>query len=208
LANDIEADVNRLRRRIKVKKQAEIIKHMSDKELLINLYVTQLIMLTIALFTSWLLTNNVVAFLNIIELRNDHVVIGLAFGIIVVTFELFLFRTLPYSWFDDGGINNRVFSRRHPLHIVVLSAVVAISEEVLFRGVIQSYAGLWVASLLFTLIHFRYLANRFLVIFTVLVSVSLGVLFELTDNLLTVIVAHFIIDCLLGLYIRYFHNKR
>ncbi|MCR6110620.1 CPBP family intramembrane metalloprotease [Bacillus sp. A301a_S52] len=190
-----------------MKKQAEIIKHISDKELLINLYATQLIMFIIALFTSWLIKGDVFAVLNVFQLSGDHLLIGLTFGVAIVTFELFLSRILPPSWFDDGGINKRVFSSRHPFHIVVLSAIVAISEEVLFRGVIQTYAGLWVASILFTLIHFRYLANRFLFIFTILLSVSLGVLFELTGNLLTAIVAHFIIDCLLGLHIRYFDNK-
>jgi membrane protease YdiL (CAAX protease family) len=96
-----------------------------------------------------------------------------------------------------------VFSNLHPVHIGFLSLIVAMSEEILFRGVLQSQFGIWIASLLFALVHFRYLSNLFLFTITIGLSFSLGILFFLTENLLTVIVAHFVIDFILGLLIRY-----
>lgn len=182
-------------------KQAELIKKLTDRELLLNLYVTQITMLVVAILISWLLGNPFIP-LTYLFLQWDHVLIGVIFGVIVVLLEVLLYKKIPEKWFDDGGINKRVFSNLHPVHIVFLSLIVATSEEILFRGVLQSQFGIWVASLLFALVHFRYLSNIFLFSFTVALSFSLGGLFLLTENLLTVIVAHFVIDVILGLLIR------
>jgi len=188
-----------------VNKQAELIKKLTDRELLLNLYVTQIAILVVAILISWLLGNPFIP-LTYLFLQWDHVLIGVIFGVIVVLLEVFLYKKVPKKWFDDGGINQRVFSNLHPVHIVFLSLIVATSEEILFRGVLQSQFGIWMASLLFALVHFRYLSNIFLFSITVALSFSLGGLFLLTENLLTVIVAHFVIDVILGLLIRY-ENK-
>lgn len=79
--------------------------------------------------------------------------------------------------------------------------IVAISEEVLFRGVIQSVFGYIVASTLFALMHYRYFKKIVLFSLLVLLSFLLGFLFELTNSLYVTIVFHFIVDFLLGLYI-------
>ncbi|WP_416149678.1 lysostaphin resistance A-like protein [Salipaludibacillus sp. HK11] len=187
-------------------KQAELIAKLTDKELLLNLYVTQIAMLGIAILLSWLLGNPLLPF-DYFYFHINHLLIGLIFGVIIVLIEVFLYQKLPRSWFDDGGINERIFSNRHPVHIGVLSLLVASSEEILFRGLLQSQFGIWVASFLFAVIHFRYLTNKFLLLFTVVLSFSLGALFLFTENLLTVIVAHFVIDFLLGLFIRLKNGK-
>lgn len=184
-----------------VKKQAELIKKLTDRELLLNLYVTQITMLIVAVLISWLLGDPLIS-LKYVYFHWDHVLIGLVFGFVVVIIELFLYKNIPRKWFDDGGINERVFSHLHPLHIGVLSMVVAISEEVLFRGVIQSQFGIWISSLLFALVHLRYLSNSFLFSITLGLSFSLGGLFLVTENLFAVIIAHFVIDFILGLLIR------
>ncbi|WP_280768267.1 CPBP family intramembrane glutamic endopeptidase [Salipaludibacillus daqingensis] len=183
-------------------KQAELIKKLTDKELILNLYVTQIGMLVIAILISLFLGNVFLPFQHLF-FQLDHLMIGFVFGIGVVLIELFLYRIVPRKWFDDGGINERVFSALHPIHIVFISLIVAISEEILFRGVLQSQFGIWIASFIFALVHFRYLSNIFLFSVTVALSFSLGGLFLWTENLLTVIVAHFIIDVILGLLIRY-----
>lgn len=184
-------------------KQAEVIKKLTDRELLLNLYVTQGILLFIALLLSWWWQGSPLAVFHAISFRLDHVIIGAAFGILVVVVEIFLYWMLPSKWFDDGGINKRVFAGRHPVHIAVLSFVVAFSEEVLFRGILQTQFGIWIASFIFAIIHFRYLSNAFLFLFTVTLSFSLGLLYLYTGNLLSVITAHFIIDFLLGLMLRF-----
>lgn len=186
-----------------VRNQRELIKNLSDKELLLNLYLTQAFLVIIALVVSRWWTGYWFAPLETISFSFYHVMVGLFFGVTVVLIEVVLYQKLPKSWFDDGGINYRMFSNRHPFHIFILSMVVAFCEELLFRGVLQTHFGLWVASFLFAIIHIRYLANTFLFTFTIVLSVSLGALYYYTENLLTVIIAHLTIDFLLGMLIRY-----
>ncbi|MGJ9384859.1 lysostaphin resistance A-like protein [Salipaludibacillus sp. CF4.18] len=184
-------------------KQSELIKTLTDKELLQNLYLTQMTILVIGIVISKWLTGRWFSPLDNIHFQIEHILMGFVIGLSVVFLELILYKILPSSWFDDGGINSRIFLKRSPLHILVLTVVIAFSEEFLFRGVLQTNFGLWIASFLFAIIHIRYLSNLFLFSFTVLLSISLGFLYYFTDNLLTVIVAHFTIDFILGLMIRY-----
>lgn len=184
-------------------KQSDLIKTLTDKELLQNLYFTQVLILVSGIIISKWLTGRWFSPLDHIFFQSEHLLIGLFFGVAVVVLEFILYKILPSSWFDDGGINYRIFSKRSPLHILLLSAVIAFSEELLFRGVLQTNFGLWIASFLVAIIHIRYLTNLFLFSFTVVLSISLGFLYYFTENLLTVIIAHFTIDFLLGLMIRY-----
>jgi CAAX protease family protein len=79
--------------------------------------------------------------------------------------------------------------------LAALAVVAGISEEVLFRGVIQpgltrwlpAGAALLVTSLLFGLVHF---ASRTYAIFAALMGLYLGALFLLVGNLFAPIVAH------------------
>ncbi len=121
---------------------------------------------------------------------------------------IYLFiKFLPDHYYDDGGINERIFQNRSVFHIVIISALVAFCEEVLFRGVIQTHFGLVVSSIIFALIHFRYLFNWFLFLNVVLLSFFIGYIYMITDNLSVTIFMHFLIDCLLGLTIRLKHYK-
>ncbi|MDQ0257675.1 membrane protease YdiL (CAAX protease family) [Evansella vedderi] len=184
-------------------KQADIIKNLTDKELLLNLYFTQFLMLGLALIGSRILTGNWLYPFTFIQWNVNHIIIGITAAVFVVVVELILAKFLPRKWFDDGGINERIFKGRHPLHIGFISLIVGISEEVMFRGLLQTTFGIIPASLIFALIHIRYLHNYFLFSFTILLSFFLGFLFYLTENLLTVIICHMLIDMLLGLCIKY-----
>lgn len=81
--------------------------------------------------------------------------------------------------------------------------LVAIAEELLFRGVIQTTFGYLISSTLFALIHFRYLKKPVLLISVLFVSFYIGYIFILTENLLVTITAHFVVDFTLGLVIRF-----
>jgi membrane protease YdiL (CAAX protease family) len=186
-----------------VTKQSEIIKHLSDRELVLNLYITQFIMLLAALILSRFIFESWFYPFTLISWNLNHLLIGAGAGLFIVLIELAAVRYLPKSWFDDGGINERMFKNRSPYHIVFLSFVIGFSEELLFRGVLQTSIGFIPASLIFALIHFRYLDNFFLFSFTVGMSFFLGYLFLVTGNLLTVILCHMVIDMLLGGCIRY-----
>ncbi len=53
-----------------------------------------------------------------------------------------LIRYVPEQWYDDGGINEKLFRSRSVPHIFIMTAIIAFCEELLFRGVIQTHVGL------------------------------------------------------------------
>lgn len=181
-----------------------LIKNLSDKELLIQLYVTQFIILAVALVLGFILFNRVDEFLFLFDWQDPMIwKLGALSGGIIVLIDVIMMKLLPSSMYDDGGLNERIFRNRSIPHIAFISAMVAFSEEILFRGVIQTHVGLILASVIFAIIHYRYLFNWFLFLNIVLLSLFIGFVYQLTENLVVTIVMHFIIDFLLGIFLRF-----
>ncbi|WP_085992005.1 CPBP family intramembrane glutamic endopeptidase [Oceanobacillus senegalensis] len=185
-------------------KQREIIKQLSDKELKKQLFLSQAILLGIAILLSLIFFNSFSDWLVYIEWNEKEVLLfGIIPGLIIVIFDLFLMKIFPKHALDDGGINERILRGQPIGFIFLLSIFVSISEELLFRGVIQTTFGYIVASVIFALVHFRYLTKPILFVSIVMVSFIIGYLFEITENILVTIFAHFTVDFLLGLIIRF-----
>ncbi|MEK5106366.1 CPBP family intramembrane glutamic endopeptidase [Cytobacillus sp. FSL K6-0129] len=182
-------------------KYEETIRLLSDKELRFHLYLTQVFLLFIALVIGLFLFHSWDSFFALFQWDGPSIAIGILSGLVIVMLDIIGMRVLPPSYYNDGGVNIRIFSSLSPAHIVVITLIIAFSEEVLFRGVLQTHFGLIVTSLIFALVHYRYLFQWFLFLNVVLLSFFIGWIYELTGNLLATIIMHFIIDCLLGLYI-------
>ncbi|MDQ0197463.1 CPBP family intramembrane glutamic endopeptidase [Neobacillus ginsengisoli] len=181
----------------------ELINGLSDKELLFHLYMTQIILLVISFILGILLFEHF-SFLNHLYWLDFKVIsIGIPMGLAVVIVDIILMKWLPSSFYDDGGLNERLFRNKNILHIMMIAAIVALSEELLFRGIIQTKVGLILASIIFAIIHYRYLFNWFLFLNIVLLSFFIGIIYQWTNNLAVTIIMHFIIDFLLGIYIKY-----
>jgi membrane protease YdiL (CAAX protease family) len=186
-----------------LRNQAELIKHLSDRELLFHLYLTQLVLLVISAVLGLFLFQSLENFKQVWQPNLIQIfTYGGVAGLTVIFIDLWLMKLLPNHYFDDGGINERVFQNRSYIHIFILSWVIAITEEWLFRGVIQTHYGILIASILFALLHVRYLKKW--VLFTIVISLSflLGWLYEITQNLFVTIFAHFLIDFIFGVKIR------
>ncbi|WP_209122548.1 type II CAAX endopeptidase family protein [Alkalihalobacillus sp. BA299] len=189
-------------------KQAKMIQEMTDREILLNLYITQAIMLLSAIGLGFIWMEDLSAVWQLFKWNPAQIfLIGGSIAAIVITIDLLFEYFLPKKWVDDGGINERVFAKRSVIHIFFIAAVVSVCEEVLFRGILQTQLGLIPASLLFALIHFRYLSKIILFTMAVVLSFGLGLLFALTNNLLVPIFTHFLIDFVLGLFIMYKARK-
>ncbi|WP_237664441.1 CPBP family intramembrane glutamic endopeptidase [Sutcliffiella horikoshii] len=189
-------------------RQAEVIKNMSPKELLFHLYLSQLAFLVIGVILAFILFDNFASFFRIFPWKPLEVlVIGTIVGISVVGIDLLLMKWLPKDLLDDGGINEKMFQTRSVPHIFFLAIVISTAEEFLFRGVIQTHFGIWVASIVFALLHIRYLHKWVLFLSVVIISFLLGYLYEVTGSLYVTIWAHFLIDVLLALKIRYDYVK-
>lgn len=190
-------------------KQAEMVKQMSDKELLYHLYVSQLLFFLVAVVLAFFLFEGWNEFLFLLEWDIQEIfIIGSFVGIAVVLIDLILMKHVPRHLMDDGGINEKMFQKRSVINIVGLALLIASVEELLFRGVIQTHFGIWIASIIFAIMHIRYLHKWLLLISVILLSFLLGFLYEWTENLLVTIWAHFIIDVLLALKIRSEYIKK
>ncbi|OIK15540.1 hypothetical protein BIV60_09285 [Bacillus sp. MUM 116] len=188
-------------------KYIDLIRGLSDRELLFHLYMTQMILLSISIILGFILFDHF-SFLNHFRLNDIMIVkIGLPAGVLVVLVDIALMKWLPSSYYDDGGLNERIFNNKNMLQILWIAALVAFCEELLFRGIIQTKVGLIFASVIFAVIHYRYLFNWYLFFNIVLLSFFIGFIYEWTNNFAVTTVMHFVIDFLLGMYIKMKHKQ-
>lgn len=187
----------------KKQKQSEILASLTGKELAYNVVINQFFFLFIAsiyfyIFFSW------ESFSGLFQFDPWQIFL---YGIIpatgVVIIDILLIRLVPKKHWDDGGLNEKLFKSLNFWQIFIIATLIGISEEMLFRGVIHTEFGYIIASVVFALMHFRYLSKIVLLVSVFLLSFLIGYMYELTFNLLVPITAHIWIDFLLGLYYRY-----
>jgi len=181
------------------------IEDLDTPTLLINLYLTQLITVVLAFLLYYFFYHmNPLFVIQNIMLPSVGLVsflFGISFSVIIVFVDVLLIRYVPKKWVDDGGINEKIFGGISIWHIGFISIIVGLSEELLFRGVIQGLFGVLFTSVFFTLIHFRYLKKWVLTIETFLISLTLGFLY-FYFGWFSNFVAHTFIDFLLGVILQ------
>ncbi|NOU97590.1 CPBP family intramembrane metalloprotease [Paenibacillus sp. LMG 31456] len=178
------------------------IQTLDDRMLLINLYMTQLVVFVIACIIMLFQRPSLGTMLSL-EKGIYIPIWGIAFAGVVLLVDILVSRWVPAEVMDDGGINEMIFKNRPLWHIALLSFVVAICEEWLFRGAIQASWGPYWTSILFAAIHIRYLQHWLMTGLVFSISYGLGWIYIQTGSLWTPIVAHFIIDFIMGCIIRY-----
>ncbi|RIW28000.1 CPBP family intramembrane metalloprotease [Bacillus salacetis] len=188
--------------------QREIIKQISDRELTFHLYATQMVLLTISIILGIFLYDDISSFLKQFVWDRQILTYGVGSGIVIAALDLLFMKVLPKKYYDDGGINERIFRDRSVFQIGVLTAVIAFCEEMLFRGVIQHHIGFLAGTIIFAVVHIRYWGNWFLILNILILSVWIGLVYEWTANLGVTMAMHFFIDFLLGLAIKYQAENR
>lgn len=175
---------------------------ISDRLLMINLYMTQGLTLLLALA--------VFAFERVNPLRLLAPIPwisllwwGGGFAALVLAGDLLVSKLVPEEMTDDGGINERLFAGRAVWHIVLMSMIVALCEELLFRGAVQHAWGPYWTSILFAAIHVRYLRHWLLTGMVFAISYGLGYIYLRTGTLWTPVIAHFLIDLSMGLILKF-----
>jgi uncharacterized protein len=181
---------------------------LDQATLLLNLWLTQGVILTIAASSSLL----VHGWQSTLALFARPSMAGMAWSMLVAAFiialSIIMERYLPLRWQDDGSINELLFGKLSPLLTILVCLVVGIGEEWLFRGVIQPFAGIFWTSVIFTLVHIRYLRKPLLVVSVFLTSWLLGELFAAEGSLWLPIAAHVVIDMMLAFYLQYMIRRR
>ncbi|TYA13281.1 CPBP family intramembrane metalloprotease [Paenibacillus faecis] len=175
---------------------------IDDRLLLINLYFTQGLALFIGLIILFFQKRNPLSILNF---PNDPNFLYWGAGLAAAMFliDLALSKLIMEEAMDDGGINNKLFRTRPVWHIVLIALVVAVCEELLFRGAIQHGIGPYWTSVLFAAIHIRYLRHWLPTGWVFASSYGLGYIYVQTGTLWAPIVCHFLIDLISGLVIKY-----
>ncbi|WP_151734451.1 CPBP family glutamic-type intramembrane protease [Paenibacillus tengchongensis] len=175
---------------------------LTDKLLLLNLYITQGLTLFIGLI--WILFQNRNPFEVLKFPQNlNFVYWGLGLAAVMLAVDFVLTHIIPEESMDDGGINELLFRRRPVWHIVLIAAIVAVCEELLFRGAVQHSFGPYWTSILFAVIHVRYLRHWIPTGWVFLSSYGLGYIYIHSGSLWAPILCHFFIDLFSGLVIRY-----
>jgi membrane protease YdiL (CAAX protease family) len=178
------------------------IETLDDKTLLLNLYLTQLITLVLGLLIIWFQKSKLFTLFNL-DAGWMIILWGAVFAAAVLGGDLLISRWVPKEVSDDGGINQMIFGSRPLWHIALLSLIVAICEELLFRGAVQHAWGPYWTSILFAAIHIRYLQHWLMTGMVFSISYGLGWIYLHTGTLWTPIAAHFFIDFIMGCILRY-----
>src|SRR5690625_5005035 len=181
-------------------KQADIVRQLSSNDLKRSVLYTQLLLFTLSIILSLFLFSSMTDWINLFEFNlYDILYYGVLPAFIIILINIILDKFVPKQFLDDGGINEKLFSNQSVYSIFIIAAVVAISEELLFRGVVQTTYGYLFASLLFAAIHIRYLKKPVLLLDVLGTSFYIGYLYELTYNLSVTMTGHLIIERTVGL---------
>ncbi|MWC28433.1 CPBP family intramembrane glutamic endopeptidase [Paenibacillus sp. MMS18-CY102] len=175
---------------------------IGDKLLLINLYLTQAFTLIIGIVWVLFQHRNPIHLFNL-PAGTSFWLYGLGLAVAVIVVDLLISRFVPEEASDDGGVNDRLFKHRPIWHILVISFIVAVCEEVLFRGAIQHSFGPYWTSILFAAIHVRYLRHWIPTGLVFSISYGLGWIYIQADTLWAPIIAHFLVDAIMGFIIRF-----
>lgn len=183
----------------------ETLEQMDNRTLYLNLVLSQLGLFILGWVLYFVFLSNKISLREIYQLDNLKTALlsGLIFAGIILILDIFLTKILPEGYFDDGGVNERIFRDVNVAQIALISIGVALVEEWLFRAVLQNLVGLFWASIIFAGIHVRYFGRFFYAVLIIATSFGFGYLYVLTGSIWSVILAHFIIDFCMGVLIRY-----
>ncbi|WP_027093684.1 type II CAAX endopeptidase family protein [Cohnella thermotolerans] len=186
-------------RNLKIRKVSA--QDLDDRLLLINLYLTQLITFIIGLLWVILQGRNAISLLKW-PANPGFLAFAAGLAVLVVALDIAVSRWMPEEAMDDGGVNERIFLTRPIWHIVLICLVVSVCEELLFRGAVQHAIGPYWTSIVFAAIHVRYLRHWIPTGMVFGISYALGWIYLHTGTLWAPIVAHFLVDLIMGLIIR------
>lgn len=186
-----------------------VITDLSRKELVLQAYISQILMLFLIAGFIYLFPNQLesVFHIQIVDIWQAFVW-GSTLAFLILIGEWMIQKKLGSETLEDDGLNHMLFSQMGYVHMVWFCLIVSVIEEILFRAILQSLLGLFGASLIFALVHVRYLKKPILLTVITVVSFLLGLLFLFTENILAPIAAHFVINLVSGIYIRVTSTKR
>ncbi|WP_416728861.1 CPBP family intramembrane glutamic endopeptidase [Fictibacillus sp. JL2B1089] len=179
---------------------------ITPRELLLNVYFSQSLFMIAAFGLAFFFNVSFPWVLYDLDLLMSEWLLAISTGLFLPFLSIQLKKRLPEDSLDDGGINEKIFGSLSYIHIFFLTGIIAFAEEWLFRGVLQSLLGLFLTSIIFAVLHVRYIKKP--VLFSIVCGLSfwLGMIYEMTDNIWVPFIAHFLIDFISGCWIAKQYN--
>jgi hypothetical protein len=179
------------------------LRDLDERSILLNLAITQMLTAGIGVLLIALQKNN--SFVHLFNLNAGPMILawGAGYALVVLAADFLVSKWVPEEVGDDGGVNDMIFGSRPLWQILILALAVSACEELLFRGAIQHAWGPYWTSILFAAIHVRYLRHWLMTGLVFGISYGIGWIYLQTGTLWTPIIAHFIIDFVMGCMIRY-----
>ncbi len=172
------------------------IRGLSKSQFLRLIYLTELALVILSLIVVRLYYGNYFPYNFSLDSRD--ILIGLA-SAVPIAITIYLLMVGPISritWIQRAmsQINEKLYlpfgrsiQSLTTFEIVLISCAAGIGEEIFFRGMMQSFIGVWWAAVVFGLLHA--LTPAYFIIATA-VGIWLGLLYQFSDNLLVPMVAH------------------
>lgn len=167
---------------------------ISRRMLLINLIISQVLVLGIGLLIARFIFNpgNIADLLKV-EFSLGTVAVFIGCCSLLLILQLFFHKFVSQEALHDE-INLILIEKFTLLELFFIFLFGALAEEFLFRGILQPELGIWVTSILFTAIHYRYYRKVFILIEVFLMGMILGTAFQLTSLLWVPAACHFIVN--------------
>lgn len=189
--------------------------NLTPKELVLSFWLSQIILLVPGIVLLWFL-----------YLRNGYVLsdffaytntVGIWFGgtsvaLAAIALQWLAWRIFSLRAFDDGGINGVLLSL--PMRTLIPMFIFgAFAEELLVRGVLQAgmvryfgpLSGVLLTSLIFSIMHIRYIKKPVLLGGAFIISLILGFLYGVAGTLWAPIWAHLIYNSATALLAKKFY---
>jgi len=180
-------------------KESDKMQELSKKILLINLLISQFFVLGVGVILYWFLRIRKGAeWFDLFAVSIDKLIIYSVIGTIILVIMQFVFIKFVSleRLFDDA--NRQIFEKFTYLELLFIFLFGAIAEEFLFRGVIQPAIGIWLTSVVFMLVHVRYLKKIYIMLEVLLLSLLLGWIYLASGSFWPAAVSHFFVNYIMA----------
>ena len=177
-------------------------RNLSKKILLLNLVLSQTILLGVAVALKIILVPNR-ALSSLLDFKiTPWTIAVLLFGILfLLLVEILFYKYLPRHELAED-LNRMLIEKFSGFELGLIFFVGALIEEFLFRFLLQSLLGVLLTSIIFALIHVRYIFKKFMLLEVFLLSIILGMAYKMTAMFYVPVVCHFMLNFITALLIK------
>ncbi|NLM21006.1 MAG: CPBP family intramembrane metalloprotease [Peptococcaceae bacterium] len=175
---------------------------LSKKVLLLNIILTQAILLVVAVAIKFFWAPHISLHLLLETKITPGIIAVLLLGtLLLLLLQLLFYKCVPRHELAEE-LNRMLMEKFSLTELCFIFFTGALVEEFLFRFLLQSLLGITLTSLIFALIHVRYISKKYMLLEVFLLSIILGIIFEITSMLYVPIVCHFMLNILTALLIK------